>query len=70
MLRSAQFIPKPLSRNSVLDRAKNADVNGSEALGDIAVNPFPVRLELASPSNFTLKGGQALRSHTYLCTAA
>ena len=63
-------MPKPLSRNSILDRAKNADVNGSEALRDIAVNPFPVRLELASPSTFMLEGDQALRSHTYLCTAA
>jgi len=63
-------MPKPLSRNFVLDRVKNADVNGSEALGDIAVNPFPVRLELASPRTFMLKDGQAFRGHTYLCTAA
>lgn len=56
-------MPKPLSRNSILDRARNADVNGSETLRDIAVNQFLVRLELGSPSTFMLKGGQALRSH-------
>lgn len=53
--------PRPLSKRSVLDRAKNAGVKGDEALRDLALNQLLARIDTHAPGRFMLKGAQALR---------
>ena len=52
---------KPLSKRSVLDRAKNARVKGDAALKDFAFNQLLLRIDARAPGRFMLKGAQALR---------
>lgn len=53
--------PRPLSKRSVLDRAKNAGVKGDVALRDLAFNQLLARIDAHAPGSFMLKGAQALR---------
>jgi hypothetical protein len=53
--------PRPLSKRSVLDRAKNMGVKGDEALRDLALNQLLARIDTHAPGRFMLKGAQALR---------
>lgn len=53
--------PRPLSKRSVLDRAKSAGVKGDVALRDLAFNQLLARIDAQAPGSFMLKGAQALR---------
>jgi len=53
--------PRPLSKRSVLDRAKSAGVKGDVALRDLAFNQLLARIDAHAPGSFMLKGAQALR---------
>lgn len=50
-----------LSREAILARARNAGIDGGEALRDIAFNQLLARLDVECPGEFMLKGAQALR---------
>lgn len=51
----------PLSRASILARAKNAGFVGSDALQEVALHQYLARVDRATPGGFLIKGAQSLR---------